>query len=140
MAWVFAAFAVALDLVAQLGRAYSRLGVDAMLVPAYDFDRDAWSHASMAVLRGVEGGFSVVRAARDGLLTVSDRYGPHRRSQGQRRRDRGKSRNGSAARTRRGNALHALRLLVRLAMRRFCRSRRAQFSDQARQKRSTDQT
>lgn len=60
---------------AQLGRAYSRLGVNAMLVPAYDFDRDAWSHASMAVLRGVEGGFSVVRPARHGLLTVSDRYG-----------------------------------------------------------------
>ena len=32
-------------------------------------------HASMAVLRGVEGGFSVVRSARHGLLTVSDRYG-----------------------------------------------------------------
>jgi apolipoprotein N-acyltransferase len=60
---------------AQLGRAYSRLGVNAMLVPAYDFDRDAWSHASMAVLRGVEGGFSVVRPARHGLLIVSDRYG-----------------------------------------------------------------
>jgi apolipoprotein N-acyltransferase len=60
---------------AQLGRAYSRLGVNAMLVPAYDFDRDAWSHASMAVLRGVEGGFSVVRPARHGLLLVSDRYG-----------------------------------------------------------------
>jgi apolipoprotein N-acyltransferase len=60
---------------AQLGQAYSRLGVNAMLVPAYDFDRDAWSHASMAVLRGVEGGFSVVRPARHGLLSVSDRYG-----------------------------------------------------------------
>jgi apolipoprotein N-acyltransferase len=60
---------------AQLGRAYSRLGVNAMLVPAYDFDRDAWSHASMAVLRGVEGGFSMVRPARHGLLIVSDRYG-----------------------------------------------------------------
>ena len=60
---------------AQLGRTYSRLGVDAMLVPAYDFDRDASLHASMAVLRGVEGGFSVVRSARHGFLTVSDRYG-----------------------------------------------------------------
>jgi apolipoprotein N-acyltransferase len=60
---------------AQLGRAYSRLGVNAMLVPAYDFDRDAWFHASMAVLRGVEGGFSVVRPARHGLLIVSDRFG-----------------------------------------------------------------
>jgi apolipoprotein N-acyltransferase len=60
---------------AQLGRAYSRLGVNVMLVPAYDFYSDAWSHASMAVLRGVEGGFSVVRPARHGLLIVSDRYG-----------------------------------------------------------------
>jgi apolipoprotein N-acyltransferase len=60
---------------AQLGRAYSRLGVSAMLVPGYDFDADAWSHASLAVLRGVEGGFSVIRPGRHGLLLVSDRYG-----------------------------------------------------------------
>ncbi len=60
---------------AQLGRAYSRLGINVMVAPAYDFGSDAWSHASMAVLRGVEGGFSVVRPARHGLLTVSDRYG-----------------------------------------------------------------
>jgi len=60
---------------AELGRAYSQLGVHAMLVPAYDFYRDAWWHTSMAVLRGVEGGFSVIRPARHGLLTVSDRYG-----------------------------------------------------------------
>jgi apolipoprotein N-acyltransferase len=44
-------------------------------VPAWDFGRDAWSHASWAILRGVEGGFSIVRAARRGLLTVSDQYG-----------------------------------------------------------------
>ena len=60
---------------AQLGRAYSQLGVSAMLVPGFDFDADAWWHASMAVLRGVEGGFSVIRPARHGLLLVSDRYG-----------------------------------------------------------------
>jgi apolipoprotein N-acyltransferase len=59
----------------QLGRAYSQLGVDAMLVPAYDFYTDAWWHTDMAVLRGVEGGYSVIRAARHGLLTVSDQYG-----------------------------------------------------------------
>jgi len=58
-----------------LGRRYAALGVDALLVPAWDFDEDAWSHARMAVLRGVESGFAVVRAARNGLLTVSDRYG-----------------------------------------------------------------
>ena len=58
-----------------LGRRYAALGVDALLVPAWDFDRDAWMHARMAVLRGVESGFAVVRSARQGLLTVSDRHG-----------------------------------------------------------------
>jgi len=58
-----------------LGRRYAALGVDALLVPAWDFDVDDWWHARMAVLRGVESGFAVVRAARNGLLTVSDRYG-----------------------------------------------------------------
>ena len=58
-----------------LGRRYAVLGVDALLVPAWDFDLDAWWHARMAILRGVEGGFAVVRSARQGLLTVSDRYG-----------------------------------------------------------------
>jgi apolipoprotein N-acyltransferase len=58
-----------------LGRRYAVLGVDALLVPAWDFDQDALWHARMAILRGVESGFSVVRSARQGLLTVSDRYG-----------------------------------------------------------------
>jgi apolipoprotein N-acyltransferase len=58
-----------------LGRRYAALGVDALLVPAWDFEQDAWSHARMAILRGVEGGFAVIRSARQGLLTVSDRYG-----------------------------------------------------------------
>ena len=58
-----------------LGRRYAALGVDALLVPAWDFDQDAWWHARMAILRGVESGFAVIRSARQGLLTVSDRYG-----------------------------------------------------------------
>ena len=29
----------------------------------------------MAILRGVESGFTVIRSGRNGLLTVSDRYG-----------------------------------------------------------------
>jgi len=58
-----------------LGRRYAALGVDTLLVPAWDFDQDAWLHARMAILRGVESGFAVVRSARRGLLTVSDRYG-----------------------------------------------------------------
>jgi apolipoprotein N-acyltransferase len=58
-----------------LGRRYAVLGADALLVPAWDFDQDALWHARMAILRGVESGFAVVRSARQGLLTVSDRYG-----------------------------------------------------------------
>lgn len=59
----------------DLSRAYSRAGIAAMVVPAWDFDRDAWMHARMAVMRGVEGGFSVLRSARRGLMSVSDPYG-----------------------------------------------------------------
>jgi apolipoprotein N-acyltransferase len=58
-----------------LGRDYASRGVRMMLVPGWDFGRDDWQHSRMSVLRGVEGGFSIARAARDGLLTVSDRYG-----------------------------------------------------------------
>lgn len=56
-----------------LGRAYA--GVDVMLVPAWDFGVDAWLHGRMAILRGVESGYSIVRSAREGLMTVSDPYG-----------------------------------------------------------------
>jgi apolipoprotein N-acyltransferase len=50
-------------------------GVGMMLVPAWDFDSDAWAHARMAILRGVEGGYAVVRSAKNGLVTVSDAQG-----------------------------------------------------------------
>jgi apolipoprotein N-acyltransferase len=58
-----------------LGRHYALRGAEIMLVPAWDFQRDAWLHSRWAVLRGVESGFAIVRAARNGRLTVSDRYG-----------------------------------------------------------------
>ena len=54
---------------------YSKQGVDAVFVPALDFHDDAWSHARVAIVRGVEGNFSVVRAAQWGLLSVSDNRG-----------------------------------------------------------------
>lgn len=50
-------------------------GVRLMGVPAGDFGKDAWLHARMAVLRGVEDGFALVRAANDGLVTASDAEG-----------------------------------------------------------------
>ena len=58
---------------ADLGRFYA--GVDIMLVPAWDFDQDAWLHSRMGMLRGVESGYAIARSARNGVLTVSDGYG-----------------------------------------------------------------
>jgi apolipoprotein N-acyltransferase len=46
-----------------------------LAVPAWDFDKDDWSHARIAVLRSVENGVPMARSARDGLLTLNDRYG-----------------------------------------------------------------
>jgi apolipoprotein N-acyltransferase len=50
-------------------------GVGVLLVPAWDFGSDGWLHARMAIMRGVEGGYAMVRAASNGLLTVSDAQG-----------------------------------------------------------------
>ena len=46
-----------------------------LAVPAWDFGADAWFHARDAVLRSVENGVPMARSARDGLLTLNDRYG-----------------------------------------------------------------
>ena len=59
----------------RLARRYGRGGIDAMLTPAWDFVIDGEYHARMAVLRGIEQGFSVIRTANQGVLTVSDPYG-----------------------------------------------------------------
>ena len=58
-----------------LSREYGRQGVGLLLVPAWDFDADGWLHGRMAILRGVENGFSIARAPRHGILTVSDGRG-----------------------------------------------------------------
>lgn len=59
----------------DLGRAYADDGANVLLVPAWDFDADGWLHARMAMMRGIESGFAVVRAAKQGLLTVADDRG-----------------------------------------------------------------
>jgi apolipoprotein N-acyltransferase len=59
----------------SLGQDYGRQGADLMLVLASDFGVDAWMASRMTALRGVEGGFAIARTARNGSLTVSDRYG-----------------------------------------------------------------
>jgi apolipoprotein N-acyltransferase len=59
----------------QLSRQYGEDGAGLMLVPAWDFVLDRFQHGHMAVMRGVESGFGLVRAARGGYLTVSDNRG-----------------------------------------------------------------
>ncbi len=56
-------------------RLYGKQSIQFLAVPAWDFVEDAWLHDRMAVMRGVENGFSIVRVAQQGLLTVSDAYG-----------------------------------------------------------------
>jgi apolipoprotein N-acyltransferase len=56
-------------------RAYARRGVRFLAVPAWDFVRDARLHSRMAVMRGVENGFTIARAAQHGVVTFSDAYG-----------------------------------------------------------------
>ena len=46
-----------------------------MYVPAWDFIQDGWLHSRMAILRGVENGYAIVRTARQGQLTISDHKG-----------------------------------------------------------------
>jgi apolipoprotein N-acyltransferase len=59
----------------RLSREYGLAGTGLLLVPAWDFDADGWLHGRMSFLRGVEDGFSIARAARHGILTVTDDRG-----------------------------------------------------------------
>jgi apolipoprotein N-acyltransferase len=60
---------------ASPARLYGRAGVGLMLVPGWDFVVDGSWHGHIAVMRGVEDGFSIARAAKNGFLTVSDNRG-----------------------------------------------------------------
>jgi apolipoprotein N-acyltransferase len=46
-----------------------------LAVPAWDFVSDGSMHARAAILRSIESGVPMARAARNGLLTLNDRYG-----------------------------------------------------------------
>ncbi|GGA77475.1 apolipoprotein N-acyltransferase [Edaphobacter acidisoli] len=56
-------------------RKYGARDVGLMLVPAWDFGVDRTWHGHMALMRGVENGYSIVRVAKRGLMTVSDDRG-----------------------------------------------------------------
>ena len=58
-----------------LSRQYGKGGAGLLFVPAWDFNSDGWWHGRMAILRGVESGFSVARSPKQGVLTVSDSRG-----------------------------------------------------------------
>jgi apolipoprotein N-acyltransferase len=58
-----------------MGLDYARRGADVLLVPAWDFGEDGVYAARLSALRGVESGFAMVRNAREGMMTVTDRYG-----------------------------------------------------------------
>jgi len=59
----------------RLSREYGNDGTALMLVPAWDFKMDGWLHGRMAILRGVESGFGIARAPKEGILSVSDDRG-----------------------------------------------------------------
>jgi apolipoprotein N-acyltransferase len=63
-----------LDFPAHL-RKYGRSNTEIVCVPAWDFVQDDWLHSRMAILRSVENGFSEVRSARQGRLTINDCFG-----------------------------------------------------------------
>ncbi|MGA8938383.1 MAG: nitrilase-related carbon-nitrogen hydrolase, partial [Acidobacteriaceae bacterium] len=58
-----------------LSRQYGEAGAGLMLVPGGDFKVDGFWHGHMAVMRAVEDGFSLVRSASRGFLTVTDDRG-----------------------------------------------------------------
>jgi apolipoprotein N-acyltransferase len=59
----------------ELARRYAQRQVELVFVPAWDQGVDAVWHGHMALMRGVEGGFTLVRDAKVGLLTASDDRG-----------------------------------------------------------------
>jgi apolipoprotein N-acyltransferase len=46
-----------------------------LAAPAWDFGADGWAHARIAIMRSVENGVPMARSARDGYLTLNDRFG-----------------------------------------------------------------
>ena len=54
---------------------YGKSRINFIVVPAWDFVINDWLHSRMTILRGVENGFSMIRTARQGRLTISDCYG-----------------------------------------------------------------
>jgi len=59
----------------QLSREYGNAGVGLLLDPGWDFNVDRSWHGHIAIMRGVESGFSIAHSAKNGYLTVTDDRG-----------------------------------------------------------------
>jgi apolipoprotein N-acyltransferase len=63
-----------MDFIYPAGK-YGERGTQILFVPAFDFRVDDWVHARIAIMRGIENGYSVARVGQWGLLSVSDASG-----------------------------------------------------------------
>ena len=59
----------------DVSKEYGRKGVDILFVPAWDFKGSEEWHSKIALFRGIEQGFSIVRSANDGISIISDPFG-----------------------------------------------------------------
>ncbi len=59
----------------QLSRQYGNVGTGLLFDPGWDFNIDRGWHGHIAIMRGVESGFSIAHAAKNGYLTVTDDRG-----------------------------------------------------------------
>ncbi|MBA2649586.1 MAG: hypothetical protein H0U75_08355 [Legionella sp.] len=56
-------------------RSYGQANTNILFVPAWDFEVDATVHAAGAITRGIENGYTIVRTARSGYLSVTSPTG-----------------------------------------------------------------
>lgn len=59
----------------DLGRQRARLGIALLAIPSSDWRGISPTHSEMAVVRGVEGGYAIVRSTRYGTSLASDAWG-----------------------------------------------------------------
>lgn len=60
---------------ARPSRSYGNAGTGLLFDPGWDFNIDRGWHGHIAIMRGVESGFSIAHSAKNGYLTVSDDRG-----------------------------------------------------------------
>lgn len=58
-----------------LSRQYGNAGIGLLFDPGWDFNMDRSWHGHIAIMRGVESGFSIAHSAKNGYLTVTDNRG-----------------------------------------------------------------